>query len=133
VEEEAFAIRFSPWLRWLFVLIFSGPRRSRVEVTARDVRVRMGPWFRIVIPRDHIVQAEPAPDMWWAIGVHTDFRRTWWVNGSPKGMVSLYLDPRPRGRALGVAIHPRRIDLGLEERDRFLRALGSGPDHAPSS
>ena len=80
------------------------------------------------VPCDDPPQRDPAcgapPDVWWAIGVHSDFRGSWLVNGSMEGIVFLDLDPPARGRSGPIPIRIKRLGLGLEDPEDFLRQLG---------
>jgi hypothetical protein len=48
------------------------------------------------------------------------------VNGSTQGIVFLDLDPVAKGRSGPFPITIRRLGLGLDDPDGFLRALGVG-------
>lgn len=121
---RVFAFEFSPWLRWAFAVIGAGPRRSRVELSDDELVVRMGWGFRARIARSTIRTARRDRDIWWAIGVHSNFAHSWLVNGSPRGIVQLELDPRASARCLGVPITVKRLGLGLKDPADFLSALG---------
>ena len=127
-----FAFDFSRWLRPVFWLIGAGPSRSAVELDADGLVVRFGFGFRARIPRSSIRGARRERNVPWAIGVHTDFRKRWLVNGSPRGIVSMTLEPPGRGRCLGVPVTARVLALGLEEPEGFLAALGVPPDGSVS-
>jgi hypothetical protein len=120
----AFAFDFSRWLRPVLWLIGAGPSRSAVELGADELIVRFGFGFRARIPRSSIRQPRRERNVPWAIGVHTDFRKRWLVNGSPRGIVSMTLDPPGRCRCLGVPVRMRVLALGLADPDGFLAALG---------
>ena len=62
--------------------------------------------------------------MWWAIGVHTDFRGAWLVNGSPRAIVMVELDPPARARMAGISVTVKRLGLSLEDPDAFVSASG---------
>jgi hypothetical protein len=51
-------------------------------------------------------------------------RGTWLVNGSATGVVDLRIDPPARGRMAFIHIKVRRLGLGLQDPDGFLKALG---------
>jgi hypothetical protein len=118
-----FPIRFSRWLEWLFIFVGLGPSGSFVEVGDEDVRIRMGWGFRLRVPRSSIRSAARWRDAWWAVGIHTNFRGGWLVNGSPKGIVGLQVDPRARGFFFGVPIRPKRVGIGVIDPDGLLAAL----------
>jgi hypothetical protein len=104
-----------------------GARHATVRLTADTLLVRMGWAFRAEIPRSSIRRAARHRDASWAIGVHSDLRLTsWLVNGSRQGIVFLDLDPPAKGRSGPFPITIRRLGLGLDDPDGFLRALGVG-------
>lgn len=123
MRGRVFAFEFSPWLRWAFLLIGAGPGGSRVVLTDDELMVRMGWGFRARIARSAIRTARRERDVWWAIGVHTNFARSWLVNGSPRGIVRLDLDPPARARCLGVPVRVKRLGLGLADPEAFLSTL----------
>jgi hypothetical protein len=118
-----FPIRYSPWLRWLFVLLLLGRRRSEIRLLPEELHVRMGWAFDAHVPRSSIRSATRYHDVWWAIGVHTDLHGAWLVNGSPAGIVELRLHHPARGRFAGIPIVVRRLALGLDDPDGFLTSL----------
>lgn len=125
MDERRFAIRFSPRLRWLFVLVGLGPRHTLVERRGEALVVRMGWAFGAVVPVRDIARASRERDVWWAIGVHTNFSGNWLVNGSATGIVNLVLREPVRGRSAGVAVTIRAIGLGLEDPEGFLASVGA--------
>jgi hypothetical protein len=130
--EQKFDIHYSPRLKWLFVILGMGPKRSSVVLTDDALRVRMGAWFTLEIPRSSIVAGARYRNVWWAIGVHTDFHKTWLVNGASSGIVILHVSPEARGRSAFVfPAHVVRLGLGLEDPDGFLAALDV-PEPAPT-
>ena len=126
-----FRIRYSRALLPLFAVLGLGPTFSRVDLGPDDLRVAMGWAMRARIPRASIVGAGTSRPIWWAIGVHGDFRGDWLVNGSPKGIVWLRLEPRVRARVMGVPVRLRLLGLGLEDPDAFLAALAVPSIPAP--
>jgi hypothetical protein len=120
-----FDVHYSRWWRWLFSISGLGPRWTAVELRENELYVRMGWAFRATIPRSSIATAARAPDWYWAIGVHTNLKGSWLVNGSPHGLVSLELSPPVEGRCAGIRVTVRRLGLGLVDPDSFLTALGA--------
>ncbi len=120
-----FEILYSKWLLPLFLLLGLGPSFTRVELSDSELTVRMGWGFAAKIPRSSIRLAERSPDWPWAIGVHTNMRGAWLVNGSSKGIVSLQIEPPVEGRCLGVRMHVKRLGLGLADPEGFLAAVGA--------
>lgn len=122
--DRDFPIRYSSRLRWLFAPLLLGAKHSEVRLTPGELHVRMGWAFETHIPRSAIRTASRYKDVPWAIGVHTDLRGTWLVNGSATGVVDVRLDPPARGRMAFFRIKVRRLGLGLQDPDGFLAALG---------
>ena len=116
--DGGFPIRYSPWLRWLFVRLL-GRRRSEIRLLPEELHVRMGWAFDAHVPRS----STRYHDVWWAIGVHTDLRGAWLVNGSPAGIVELRLHHPARGRFAGIPIAVRRLVLGLADPNGFMTSL----------
>ncbi len=125
-EGRRFEILYSKWLLPLFVVLGLGPSFTHVELSNTELVVRMGWGFVAAIPCSSIRSAERGPDWPWAIGVHTNMRGAWLVNGSSKGIVSLQIDPPVEGRCLGVRMHVKKLGLGLADPQGFLAAV-SGP------
>jgi hypothetical protein len=119
-----FAFDFSRWLLPVFWLIGAGRSRSAVELEGDELIVRFGVGFRARVPRSSIRQPRRERNVPWAIGVHTDFRKRWLVNGSPRGIVSMTLDPPGRGHCLGVPVRMRVLAVGLADPDGFLACFG---------
>jgi hypothetical protein len=126
VSEEEFPIRYSPRLSWLFTIMLLGRRHAEVHLTSTALDVRMGWAFHSRVPRSSIRVATPSRDVPWAIGVHTDMRGGWLVNGSATGIVQLTLDPPARARTAGFAVTVKRLGLGLQDPAGLLAAL-DGP------
>jgi hypothetical protein len=128
-RTRTFPIKYSKVSRWFFTPLALGARRSKVELTDDELRVRMGWAFRAKIPRRSIRRAARHGDVWWAIGVHSDLRfKSWLVNGSKKGIVFLDIFPPARGRSGPFRITIERLGLGLEYPDGFLRQLSRRAD-----
>jgi len=119
-------------MRPLLALSGLGARRFKVELSYTELVVRAGIWFRARIARASIRAVERRGDSWWAIGVHSDFRGGWIVNGSPRGMVVVNLDPPARARVSGLSLKVRRLALSLEDPDAFISAAAP-PTSAPRS
>jgi hypothetical protein len=83
----------------------------------------MGWAFRAAIPHAGVAKVRRWQGRWcWAIGIHTNFRGRWLVNGSCKGIVALDVDPPARARAL-VPIKIRMLGVSLADPDGFVSAL----------
>lgn len=91
------------------------PLPSVVELGADELFVHMGWGFRARIARSSIRRARRERNVPWAIGVHTDSRKRWLVNGSSRGVVSMELDPVAHARSLGFPVRLGVLAVGLEE------------------
>ena len=80
------------------------------------------------IPRASIQWARRAPDEPWAVGVHSNFRGRWLVNGSSLGIVELGLEPAARARTAVFPITVKVLGLGLRDPEGLLKTLGV-PEH----
>jgi hypothetical protein len=125
MEPRRFAIRYSPRLRWLFELAGLGPRHSIVERRRDALVVRMGWAFSAVVPVRDIADVSRERDVWWAIGVHTNFSGSWLVNGAATGIVKLELAEPVRGRSAGFEVAVRTLGLGLDDPDGFMATFGA--------
>ncbi len=126
--ETEYPIRYSPRFTWLFMPLMMGPRHSEVRLTADALHVRMGWAFRAEIPRSSIRWARRAPEETWAVGVHSNFRGRWLVNGSSLGIVEIGLEPRARARSAIFPITVSVLGLGLRDPEGLLKTLGM-PEH----
>jgi len=117
-----FALRYARWMRPLLAVTGLGPRRVSIELSDTELRVRAGVWFRATVPRSSVNAVQRRGDTWAAIGVHTNFRGTWLVNGSPGGIVVVDIDPPVRARGIGCRVKLKRLGLSLEDPDRFISA-----------
>jgi hypothetical protein len=105
------------------VLAGLGPRYSLVERRGDALVVRMGWAFRAVVPERDIADVSRERDVWWAIGVHTNFSWSWLVNGAATGIVKLEPAEPVRGKSAGFDITVRTLGLGLEDPDGFMATL----------
>jgi hypothetical protein len=116
-------IPYSPRFTWLFLPLRMGPRHSDVRLTSSELHVRMGWAFAAVIPRSSIRWARHADDAPWSVGVHSNLRGRWLVNGFATAIVDLGLEPTARARTGPFPIHVRVLGLGLRDPDTFLKFL----------
>ena len=124
-RARRFAFEYRGLWRPFFTVTGLGPKWSWMEVDDREVRIRMGWAFRAAIPRRQVAKVRRWEGRWcWGIGVHTNFRGRWLVNGSCQGIVVLDLAPPVRGRALFVPNQIRMLGLSLADPDGFVAALG---------
>ena len=127
MSSGTFPIKYSRLSRWFMTPLLLGARHGTIQLTADTLVVRMGWAFRAEIPRSSIRRAARQREVRWAIGVHSDLSFTsWLVNGSRQGVVFLDLDPPAKGRSGPFPITIRRLGLGLDDPDGFLRAVGVG-------
>jgi hypothetical protein len=122
-----YRLRVARWMRPILAASGMGRRRVRVVLTDAQLQVRAGIWFRADIDRAALRRVSCQRDVWWAIGVHTDFRGRWLVNGSPRGIVAIDFDPPARARMAGIIVKVRRLGLSLEDPDGFARACAPSP------
>jgi hypothetical protein len=119
-----FPITFSPWLRWLFAILFTWRDNSYIEVSRAELHLHFGPLFSMRAPLSRVRSIRRERDLWWAIGVHTDFRGRWAVNGSPRNMVSIEFEPPTRGWMLAVIpARVRQLLVSVEDVDRLIAAV----------
>lgn len=129
---QSFDILYARPLLPLFELLRMGPRFSSIEVTPSHLRVRMGFWFAVTIDRNAISAVRRERDMFWSVGVHTSFRGTWIVNGSPRNTVMMTIDPPAQGRSAGFRVKVKTLALSPADPDALIRALGSPPHAQPA-
>jgi len=95
MSDDVFAIRYSPALLPVFLLVGLGPKQSCVRVGQHSISVTMGWGFRATIPRQNVRAIMPDGARVGGWGVH-GWRGTWLVNGSSAGLVQLALEPGVR-------------------------------------
>lgn len=118
-----FAIRYNPAARFLLAAMFIRPAGSFVEVSEREVRVRMGWGFRARFPRSAVAScSEGTQGILLGLGIH-GFAGRWLVNGSFDGLVTLHLSPVQRAHVLGVPVSLRELQVSVEEPQALLTAL----------
>jgi len=126
-----FPISFNRPMRLLLTAMGLGPRHSYLDVDAQRVVVRMGWAFRASVPRDSIVAATESTRTTITIGVH-GWRGRWLVNGAGRGLVVIDIDPRARGRVLGVPVNLRQIMVSAVDPDALVAAIGDRGTAAPN-
>lgn len=128
---QAFQLSYDAWFKPLAVVCGMGPRRVRITVDDRGVRIKCGFWFRTVIPRDRIVSAERATRRVVSRGVHGFWGR-WLVNGSSRGLVRLRIEPWVEVR-IPISLKLRDLTVSLDDPDGFLASVTSaGSSGLPS-
>ncbi|MFN8523009.1 MAG: hypothetical protein U0821_07855 [Chloroflexota bacterium] len=119
-----FQLRFAPLMVPLAAPLGMWPSNSWVDLSDDALEVRMGVFaFFARVPLSSIAVARPMGDLWTAIGIHTDFQGSWAVNGSPRGMVELVIEPEARGQFFGFSVPVRRLAISLDDPPAFLAAL----------
>jgi hypothetical protein len=126
--SDELPVRDSPRFTWLFLPLRLGPRHAEVRLTADALFVRMGWAFKATVPRGSIRWARRAPDDAWPVGVHSNFRGRWLVNGSSLGVVELGLDPPVRARTSVIPVTVSVLGLGLRDPEGLLKTLAV-PEH----
>jgi hypothetical protein len=105
---------------------FLSCRNARVSLTDQGVDVRLGWFWRRVIPYSTIAAAVPMDrSITDGFGIRTDFRGTVTVAPWSTDVVALDLSP-PADLPLFFVIKQkdaRRLQLGVEEEDRFISAV----------
>jgi hypothetical protein len=127
---QLFAVRYSRWLLPLLWALGLGPRHASVLLSDTELVVQMGWAFRARIPRHTIAQARRRSPIWYTAGAHSTFSGRWIINASAHGIVALTLNAPCPARTLGIPIRFKRVDIGLEEPEAFLVALGGPPSGA---
>ena len=124
--SHRFPIRFGRFNAALMTLLGMGPRRSFVEVTDGDLRVKMGWGFSATVPRSSVTEVERRGYVWWAFGVHSLgwTMSRWIVNGSSHGVIKLLIDPPAPGRTLGKSVRLRELWLSVDDPDEFVATVG---------
>jgi hypothetical protein len=121
-----FPIRFDNLYGLLSKALTIFPDNSFVDVTDRDVSVRMGWAFRAKFPRSAItgtkrVEREPI-----SRGVHGMFGR-WLVNGSGKGLLSISLAPAQRGYVCCVPVNISELTISFDDPEQIAEILTVKP------
>jgi hypothetical protein len=101
-----------------------------VLLSDTELVVQMGWAFRARIPRHTIAQARRRSPIWYTAGAHSTLSGRWIINASAQGIVALTLTAPCPARTLGIPIRFQRLDIGLEEPEAFLMALGAPPSDA---
>lgn len=107
-----------------------GMGRGYAEVEDGALRVRMGPYFALEVPLTGIAAARALDDehvvrtVLGGIGVHTDLRGTWRVNGALSPLVRIEFAESVAARALGMPVKVRALVVNPADRETFLLAIG---------
>jgi hypothetical protein len=127
---QRFAVRYNRWLLPLLWALGLGPRQAIVALSENELLVQMGWAFRARIPRHTIAQARRRGPIWYTAGAHSTLSGRWIINASAQGIVALTLTVPCPARTLGIPIRFQRLDIGLQEPEAFLVALGTLPSDA---
>jgi len=117
-------IAFSPVNRAVLSVLGLAPRWAYVEVGDGTVKARMAYGFSASIPRSSITHASVVGKIpWgWGIGVHSWGGR-WVVNGTLRNVARLDIEPRGRGRVLGVPVKLRTLWVSVVDPQGLVAAL----------
>ncbi len=129
MTTRRFPIRFTG-ANHLMVLAGMGKSRCYVEVDDERLRVHMGMWFDLDVPRSVVRSAAPNHDRVLGWGVH-GWRDTWLVNGSASGLVRLELEPSQRAWMGPVPLHVRVLRISLDDPDGLVGLLAPTTPDAP--
>ncbi len=118
---STFEIRYGR-VGWVLGIVGLGRRRSEIALSDEALDVRMGWAFGAHVPFSSVRSVTRHEGTVWSIGVHTNFRGAWLVNGAGSGIVWLEIDPPTAARSLfGTTV--RRLGLSLEDPQRFVLAM----------
>lgn len=120
-STRTFSLRYG-FFRPLLSVLGMGPAFSRVDVDGDTLRVRMGWAFSADVPLSSVKGARPHEGIVGGIGVH-GWRGWWLVNGAAKDIVTIDVDPRARGRVLGVPVKLRKLEVSVESPEELIAAL----------
>lgn len=115
-------LRYERWFVPLAVPLGLGPQRSDVSIRNDNLHVAMGWGFSADIPLASIQDARPFHDRVFSVGVHGGWRGRWLVNGSPRGIVELTIDPPVRARVMGVAATLRVLMVSVTDPSELIAA-----------
>jgi hypothetical protein len=122
-RTERFPIRFDRWFRGLSTALLLPPEASWMEVSEREVEVRMGYAFRARFPRSAVHRADQRRRrILGSRGVH-GFAGRWLVNGSAQGLVTVELGSPQRARVLGFPVRLRELVVSVERPTDLVAAL----------
>ena len=115
MTTQHFPIRFEPAYAGLSTALFILPSSSYVDVTDREVTVRMGWAFRARFDRAHVTAAAPSgKSVWLTRGVH-GWAGRWLVNGAGDGILRIDLDPPQRGYVMGFPVRLRQLLVSVDD------------------
>lgn len=117
-----FRMRYAPVLRQLLWLLGMGANVTVIELSDFNLRVRMGWAFRADIPITSIRKIRRENRGWWGVGVH-GWGGDWLVNGSPRGVVGVTIDPPAPSRVIGFPVKLRKLYISVENPDEFIAAV----------
>jgi hypothetical protein len=120
-STRTFPFRYG-FFRPLLSVLGMGPAFSHVDVDGDTLRVRMGWAFSADVPLSSVKDARPHTGVVGGIGVH-GWRGWWLVNGAAKDIVTIDIEPRARGRVLGVPVKLRTLEVSVESPEDLMAAL----------
>ena len=134
-EPQRFAISYDGMaaiFTWADTLLGGGPEGGRVEVDARELRLRMAD-FKVDVPRTSVHRAARSSYRTrGTTGVHSRGGR-WLANGSAVGLVEIKIDPPCRTeRCLSSLFRQARVSeliVSLVDPDGFIAAIQPAGSH----
>jgi hypothetical protein len=125
--DGRFELSFNSFMRLVMTPLLVGPKRCRVQLTSKRLKVKMGlgAWaFSASVRRAAVTGAArvSGPVLGW--GAH-GWRGRWLINGSSRGLVRVSIDPPGRGRCLFVPVTLRELTLSLDRPDEFIAAVNA--------
>jgi hypothetical protein len=114
VAARWFSLRYGAASRWMLTLLASGPGRSGIAVTDRDVAVEMGWSFDGRAPLQSVTSARPLEDTVISRGVH-GWRGDWLVNGAGDRLVEVRFEPAMKGHVIGFPVRVRRLRVSVDD------------------
>ena len=115
-------MRFDRLSSTVFRIFHPGTPSAYVEVDDLEVRVQMGWTFSAVIPRATIANVAEVHRRVISRGAH-GWRGDWLVNGAGDGLVRIEVEPRVRGRVLGVPVRVRTLTVSVDDPRELVAAI----------
>lgn len=123
-----FPMRFDRLSSTVFRIFHAGTPSAFVDVDDLEVSVQLGWTFSAVIPRSTIAGVKQVERTVIARGAH-GWRGHWLVNGAGDRLVRIAVEPRGRGRVLGVPVRLRSLTVSVEEPAELVAAIAAiAPD-----
>jgi hypothetical protein len=114
-------LRYERWFLPFSVPFGLGPKHSGVRVEDGTLHVRFGWGFRTESPLTSIKEAKPNSDTVYAWGAH-GWRGRYLVNGSPKDIVELTIDPPAHAYVMDAPINLRTLYVCVTDPQALIAA-----------